>query len=218
MKSGSTDVQEFSSRVRDSILPLSVATSLPAAFREWRFTDRSEDHGRPIETCQLCGQEKLRYHFEIGNDITDETLWVGSHCILKFDVAVLREGRRLTTQEAKRRLTELTNEMQLKTCIGALEKLAVAENNRILDGALDYYKRHGKLTPKYANVVFWRLKTNGIDHQPGFFKVELKRQQHIDDLKEMPTKRVHRFWAALSPAQRRQAIALGHTAPENSSP
>jgi hypothetical protein len=78
---------------------------------------------------------------------------------------------------------------------------------------LEYYKRHGTLTPKYANVVFWRLKTNGIDHQPSFFKVELKRQQHIDDLQSMPTGRVHRFWAALSPAQRKKAIALGHTPP-----
>ncbi len=209
-------VQQFTSRVRDSILPLSVANTLPAAFREWRFTERTEDHGSPIETCQLCGQEQLRYHFEIGNDRTDETLWVGSHCILKFDVAVLREGLRLTPNEAKRRLTELTNEMQLKACISALERLAEAENNRILDGALDYYKLHGKLTPKYAYVVFWRLKTNGIDHQPSFFKVELKRQKHIDDLRAMPTKRVHRFWPALTTAQRKQAIALGHTAPDPS--
>ena len=206
-------MEHYTSRVRDSILPLSIAKTLPAAFREWRFTERTEDHGAPVETCRLCGQEGLRYHFEIGNERTDETLWVGSHCILKFDVAIVQEGRRLTPQEAKRRLTELTNGMQLKACIAALEKLAAAENNAILEGALEYYKRHGTLTPKYANVVFWRLKTNGIDHQPSFFKVELKRQQHIDDLQSMPTGRVHRFWAALSPAQRKKAIALGHTPP-----
>ena len=155
-------MEHYTSRVRDSILPLSIAKTLPAAFREWRFTERTEDHGAPVETCRLCGQEGLRYHFEIGNERTDETLWVGSHCILKFDVAIVQEGRRLTPQEAKRRLTELTN---------------------------------------------------GIDHQPSFFKVELKRQQHIDDLQSMPTGRVHRFWAALSPAQRKKAIALGHTPP-----
>ena len=209
-------MQEFTARVRESILPLSVATTLPAAFREWRFTERTEDHGAPIETCELCGQEKLRYHFEIGNARTDATLWVGSHCILKFDVAVLREGRQLSPQEAKRRLAELTNEMQLKSCIRSLEALAAAENNAILIGALDYYKRNAKLTPKFANVVFWRLRTNNIDHQPSFFKVELKRQQHIDDLRVMPTARVHRFWAALSPAQRKQAIALGHKPPVKS--
>lgn len=173
------------------------------------FTERTDDHGAPVETYQLCGQEGLRYHFEIGNERTSETLWVGSHCILKFDAAIVQEGLRLTPQEAKRRLAELTNEMQLKACIAALEKLAVMENNSILNGALDYYKRHGTLTPKYANVIFWRLKTNGIDHQASFFKVELKRQQHIGDLQAMPTGLVRRFWAALSPAQRKKAVALG---------
>jgi len=206
-------VQEFTHRVRESILPLSMASTLPGAFREWRFTERTEDHGRPCETCQLCGQECLRYHFEIGNELTDETLWVGSHCILKFDVAVLKDGMRLSLKDAKRRLIELTNAMQLKSCISALETLAAKEDNRILDGALDYYKRHSKLTPKYANVVFWRLKTNGIDYQPSFFKIELQRQQHIDDLEAMPTGRVHRFWSALTAAQRRKAIELGHAAP-----
>jgi hypothetical protein len=138
---------------------------------------------------------------------------VGSHCILKFDVAVLKDGMRLSLKDAKRRLIELTNAMQLKSCISALETLAAKEDNRILDGALDYYKRHSKLTPKYANVVFWRLKTNGIDYQPSFFKIELQRQQHIDDLEAMPTGRVHRFWSALTAAQRRKAIELGHAAP-----
>jgi len=206
-------MQEFTARVRDSILPLSEATTLPAAFREWCFTERTEDHGAPIETCRLCGQEGLRYHFEIGNERTDETLWVGSHCILKFDVAIMREGRRLTPQDAKRRLTELQNEMQLKACVAALEKLTATETNSILIGALKYYKRFGVLTPKYANVVFWRLATNRIDHQASFFKIELKRQQHIDNLQAMTPRELGRIWPALSSAQRKKAIALGHKPP-----
>ena len=63
---------------------------------------------RPSETCQLCGKQELRYHFEIGNAYTNDRLWVGSHCILQFDVDVLEDGRRLSTTEAKRHLTKLT--------------------------------------------------------------------------------------------------------------
>nr|WP_313425375.1 hypothetical protein [Brevundimonas diminuta] len=163
-------MEHYTSRVRDSILPLSIAKTLPAAFREWRFTERTEDHGAPVETCRLCGQEGLRYHFEIGNERTDETLWVGSHCILKFDVAIVQEGRRLTPQEAKRRLTELTNEMQLKACIAALEKLAAAENNAILEGALphgrgDEVYRGSKpdaRTPKARDIYIPDLSLEGI--------------------------------------------------------
>lgn len=75
----------YSQRVRDSILPLSVADTLPAAFAEWSFTENTVDHETPIETCELCGQQDLRYHFEIANPYTEAALWVGSHCILQFD-------------------------------------------------------------------------------------------------------------------------------------
>jgi hypothetical protein len=67
----------YTQRVRDSILPLSVADTLPKAFEEWRFTGHTHDHEEPIETCKLCGQEGLRYHFEIQNDFTGNSLDVG---------------------------------------------------------------------------------------------------------------------------------------------
>ena len=139
----------------------------------------------------------LRYHFEIANQNTDATLWVGSHCILQFDVAVLENGRRLSPEQAKRHLAKLTQLMQLNSCIRALEQLAAKKNNPILSGALDYYRRNKKLTPKYAAVGFWKLQAFRIDHHPSFFQVELRRDQHIEDLRAMPTRRVHRFWGAL---------------------
>lgn len=103
--------------------------------------------------------------------------------------------------------------MQLESCIRALEQLATKEDNPVLSGALDYYRRNKKLTPKYAAVVFWKLRTYRIDHHPSFFQVELRRAQHIEDLRQMPTRRVHRFWSALSVGQRRKAVELGHAAP-----
>ena len=203
----------YTQRVRESILPKSVGDTLPSAFDEWAFTNHTVDHESPIETCELCGQQDLRYHFEIGNAYTNAKLWVGSHCILQFDVAVLENGRRLSPDQAKRHLAKLTQQMQLESCIKALEKLAALEDSPILSGALDYYRRKKKLTPKYAAVVFWKLQDFNIDHHPSFFKVELRRDRHINDLREMQTSRVHRFWHALSSAQRRKAEQLGHAAP-----
>ena len=190
----------YTQRVRDSILPLSVAGNLPAAFGEWSFTENTVDHEQPIETCELCGQQDLRYHFEIANQYTDSKLWVGSHCILQFDVAVLEKGRRLSPTEAKRHLDKLTQQMQLESCIRTLEQLAAKESNPILSGALDYYRKNKKLTPKYAAVVFWKLQGFNVDHHPSFFQVELRRAQHVEDLRQMQTARVHRFWSALTTA------------------
>jgi len=203
----------YTHRVRDSILPLSVGGSLPQAFGEWAFTGETVDHEASVETCELCGQQDLRYHFRIANGYTGHQLWVGSHCILQFNVAVIERGRRLSPTEAKRHLAKLTQQMQLEACINALTKLAARESNPILSGALDYYRRKKKLTPKYAAVIFWKLQQYGIDHHPSFFQIEMNRHQHISDLRDMPTARVHRFWNALSTSQRKKAIELGHSPP-----
>jgi hypothetical protein len=203
----------YTQRVRDSILPRSVADSRPKAFEEWFFTENYKDHGMPTEVCELCGKEEIRYHFEIENELTREMLWVGSHCILKFHLAIYEGERRLTEDEAKKKLHQLTEKMRLESCIEALKKLAASEDSEILRGALDYYKKNKKLTPKQAFVVFWRLTRNAIDHNPSFFKVNLRREKYRNDLRNMETGRVHLFWRALSPSQRDLAADLGHSPP-----
>lgn len=200
-------------RVRESILPLSVGETLPKAFEEWRFTGHTEDHGEPVETCQLCGQEGLRYHFQIQNEYTANTLEVGSHCILQFSLGVYENGRKLSPTESKKYLEKLTQQMRLESCIHALERLVKSESNDILRNALEYYRKNKKLTPKFAFVVFWKLQDNRIDHDPSFFNVSLKKLSHRDDLREMPTNRVWRFWKALSASQKKLANELGHPTP-----
>jgi hypothetical protein len=206
-------LSRYPARVAESLLPLSIAATLPEAIEEWYFTENIEDHYEPIETCQLCGQEDLRYHFEIENEFTHKTLWVGSHCILQFDVPVYDGERRLTPKETKAKLDKLTEKMQLDSCVKALEKLAQTENTDILRNALAYYQRRKKLSPKFAFVVFWRLSKHKIDHRPSFFSIDLKRNKYADDLREMETSRVHFFWKALTIPQRQRAIEMGHYPP-----
>lgn len=211
-------MSSYPQRVRDSILPLSIGDTLPKAFEEWYFTGDVEDHEAPEEVCNLCGQEGLRYHFEIKNKYTHKALWVGSHCILQFDVAIYEDGRRLSSEDAKKTLDKLTEKMRLDSCIRALEKLSRSEANPILSNALEYYRRNKKLTPKFAFVVFWKLRDHGIDHSPSFFKIDLKKHRYQDDLRDMSTQRVHMFWKALSPSQRQMAIELGHSPPPAEGP
>lgn len=203
----------YPQRVRDNILPLSIGGTLPEAFEEWSFTEQTEDHEQPIETCQLCEQEALRYHFEIKNSLTKNTLWVGSQCILKFGLSVFESGRRLSESDAKKKLERLMQQMRLESCIRALENLAVAEKNEILANALEYYKKNKYLSPKLAFVVLWRLHRNKIDHSPTFFKINLKRGRYQQDLQNMKLSQVHTIWPALSSSQRDMAIRMGHHAP-----
>lgn len=105
--------------------------------------------------------------------------------------------------------------MRLESCIKALENVSQLENNKILKNALAYYLKNKYLTPKFAFVVFWRLKANKIDHHPSFFKVSLRRDSYKNDLAMMPLERVHMIWSALSASQRKIAIEYGHSAPKN---
>jgi len=202
-------------KVADNILPLSLSGILPDAFKEWYFTESIEDHGKPIEDCELCNQELLRYHFEIKNKNTAKHLWVGSSCIIKFQVQVFDNGVLLNAVGAKKKLNDLTKKMRLDSCIKALRELAISENNQILSNALEFYLKNKYLTPKFAFVVFWRLKRNNIDHSPSFFKVSLKKDKYKTDLANMPLDRVHTIWTALSSSQRKLAIRYGHSQPKN---
>lgn len=128
-------------------------------------------------------------------------------------VAVFDEGRELEPDEARKALAERMRQMRLESCLRALERLAAVEANNILSNALAYYQLHKSLTPKFANVVFWRLHANAIDHDPALFKVRLDKASYVSDLGAMPLRNVHRIWKALTSAQRKKAIELGHSAP-----
>lgn len=206
-------IDSYPLRVRENILPLSISGTLPEAFREWHFTDYTIDHEAPIEDCQLCNQEQLRYHFEIKNTHTNHTLMVGSQCILKFQLQVFENGRVLDEVDSKKKLDSLMKEMRLESCINALNRLAETEDNDILSNALAYYKKNKYLTPKQAFVVLWRLGKHKIDHSPSFFKVSLKKDKFKRDLQLMPEGRVHVIWPALTSSQRKIAEKFGHKAP-----
>lgn len=210
-------------RVAKNILPLSVSDSLPEAFQEWFFTEEICDHGESVVDCELCEKTELRYHFKIENENTSKSLWVGSSCILKFDVAVYEDRlsevngarKKLDRVGAKKKLDALTKKMQKDACLKFLYELAESEKNDIFLNAIKYYEKNGSLTPKYARVIFWRLHENNVEYHPSFFKIELKKDKHKNDLREMETYQVHHFWWALTSSQRKIAERLGHFPPKN---
>lgn len=206
-------MQYYSQRVRESILPLSVGDTLPKAFEEWSVTEQVVDHDTPHETCELCGQESLRYHFEIRNTLTKNTLWIGSQCILKFGLSVFENGRVLSPEQARKKIQRIMMQMQQDACIRALETLAIEEKNDILSNALQYFKTHKYLSPKQAFVVFWRLNKHQIEHNPSFFKIDLKHDRFKEQLRDMESSRVRILWPALTSAQRVIAMRFGHAPP-----
>lgn len=209
-------MQSYPQRVWDNIIPLSVGETLPEAFEEWAFTEETQDHEKATERCELCEQEDLRYHFRIKNQLTGHQLWVGSQCILRFSVSVFEHGRKLSSEDAKKKLNRVLQKLRQDACMVALERVAAAEKNDILFNALRYFKENKHLSPKFAFVVLWRLRINKIEHSPSFFKVTLKHAKHQADLNAMEISRVHVIWPALTTAQREMAVRMGHRQPTTS--
>jgi hypothetical protein len=207
----------YPQRVADRILPKSSpGLTLTEAFEEWEFWGNTQDHGEACEECQLCGQDRLRYHFEIVNPQTCNTMLVGSHCIEKFELAVLDEGgKRLNPTAATTKLRRLEADMREQDCMRVLEELYKRQKNDYTHSALECYKADHKLSPRLAATVFYRLSQphTGILYTPSFFSISLRRSQHKEDLQDMEAHRVHLIWGALTPPQREKAIDLGHSEP-----
>lgn len=114
---------------------------MPEALKEWFFTEKVYDHETAEADCQLCDQEQLRYHFQIQNRHTSKTLWVGSSCILRFQISVYENSALLDSEKSKKKLDKLAQQMRQRTCVRALKRLADIEDRSILSNALKFYKK-----------------------------------------------------------------------------
>jgi len=78
---------------------------LKKAFREWFFTFKVFDWKDSVKVCDICGNKRLRYHYEMRNSYNGAKLSIGSDCILHFleELGVLlpdADGNELTETEA----------------------------------------------------------------------------------------------------------------------
>lgn len=100
-------------RIAPQLLPRSEEQSIvERALDEWVYGRECVDYGLAEETCELCLQKGLRYHFLIGNEATSHRLQVGSECVTRFDLGVLdldtsqivhgAEGRKLVSVDLRR--------------------------------------------------------------------------------------------------------------------
>lgn len=201
----------WAARVCTNLFPLSVEKeSLAKALKEWAQTGDMIDHMVAKAVCEMCGKQPIRYHFEIANDHTDKTLWVGSECIEKFGVdAVLPDGTRVSGDEAVKVVRKNRAKMIEDARKGRVEqaiKVVITKEDKdhlrpILERCLTDHKAGKALSPKLMATLAWRLKTFDVLHSPNDFRVALRRDQHKSDLYQMSTLRAQDLARYLSPQQ-----------------
>lgn len=203
----------WAERAAAALLPLSIARNLATALKEWSYSGRFFDLEQADGTCELCGQQDLRYHFEIDNRQTSASLLVGSECIKRFEIAGLDErGRRLdaaaTGKLVDRHRRGLVEDARKQRVMTAL--LTLGRKDPSFDAAnfMEFVDDRGSFTPKQVAMIFWRLGTAGIEYRPNDWKVRMRRDSDLGQLRNMTPAAYRRVTAALTAAQRKRIAEI----------
>ena len=196
---------DWDKKARENLLPLSEEQfDLEIALKEWRCTAKVIDHITPSETCQLCENTGLRYHFEIKNDRSENHMLVGSSCILRFNIAVYGEhGELLEGQAREKRLNDTIHILQTESALEALRQLWQIDKER--RGLIEYYVRNFEqrngFEPGQLLFLFQQLRKNKIEYEPAYYKVTLRSGQDQDELLRMSEEDRALLWPSLSASQ-----------------
>lgn len=182
------------------------------AQKEWFFTGEIIDHEQPVETCELCEHEALRYHYLIANDLGNN-LWVGSKCIDKFDITVRDEVGNEITENKEAYLIKQARKKHIK---GVFEKLLLIKPIGKMKGknGEEFYKikldewckeqyLSGRQNARILNYLFVRFDEEGIFYEKSFFSIDLRSQENKDKLLKLSQTQFERIKPALSSSQRK---------------
>jgi hypothetical protein len=138
---------DWDQKARENLLPLSKEREdLAVALKEWFYTGTGFDHTTPSQTCQICGNTGLRYHFEVKNKQTEQTLLIGSSCILRFGIAVYGDqGEVLEGKAKEKKLSDKIRGFQLEAALEALRQLwkLDQENRDLIEDYASEFKESG---------------------------------------------------------------------------
>ncbi|KAA9013894.1 hypothetical protein F4U94_15520 [Sphingobium limneticum] len=213
-------MSSWAERAAATLLPLSRASSLGPALREWSYTGRFFDLEARDGICELCGQQDLRYHFEIENSGTASSLLVGSECIKRFEITgVDEQGQRLdadaTGKLVDRHRRGLVEDARKQRVMTALLKLGQEVDEFDAWDFIDFVDDKGAFTPNQVAMIFWRMGSAGVNYRPADWKVRMRRDSDWRQLRTMKPAAFKRVIAALTPAQRRRVAEIEANFSEN---
>lgn len=193
---------------RSKLLSLSKnKRNYDAAVEEWGYFGNFHDNDISSAECQLCGQQHIRYEFEIVNRHNDNNLLVGSECITKFGITVFDEyGNKITGKSARARVTgdrrKLVANAQTQSVINSLLALASKDADFKIHDFIRYYQERGAFTPRQLSLLMWRLKAQRVPHNKAHFKLTIKRDREKHDLLRLEDFKLQQIAPCLSASQR----------------
>ena len=196
---------DWDRKAHENLLPLSKEQdNLEIALKEWHCTLKVIDHITPSEICQLCENTGLRYHYEIRNDQSESQLWVGSSCVLRFNIAIYDEyGELLIGRAREKRLSDAISTLQTEKALESLRQLWKVDkkNRELVAYYVDNFKQRNGFEPRQLLFLFHQLRENEIEYEPAYYKLTLRSSGDQDQLLQMSEDERTLIWSSLSPSQ-----------------
>ncbi|MCI5196037.1 MAG: hypothetical protein D3919_07365 [Candidatus Electrothrix sp. AW5] len=193
-------------RSTKNLLALSHATDFITAQREWQFEGDVIDHEFPTETCELCEHKELRYHYKIYNSETENQLWVGSSCILRFQEIYIYdvEGNSITeTSERKKELERVFRKKIENKMLNPLRNLWKDKESyrKEIVSSVDHFKKNRAFLPKQLSLLFSWLNEEQIEYQAEIFPIYLRSNESKEQLYSMQKSKLNLIKNSLSESQ-----------------
>jgi len=186
----------FTSRVAANILPLSVEQfDVKKAFLEWGYTGVSTDSLEPLEDCELCDHQGLRYQFEIQNHLTTKKLLVGSQCINRFQIGG-EEGMEKVQIDLNKLLENARHQRVLFTLDALLPVFPQAAAAKIR------YAEDLNFSPAILFELLALIYLHKIPFNPQDFVVRLRKHSEQNQLLEATDAQYQRILPCLSSTQK----------------
>jgi len=194
---------------KKNLLPLSKEKeNFQEAVKEWFYTDELMEYEDPVEICELCEKDGLRYHFQIKNELGN-ILWVGTKCIEKFGITIYDEkGNEITenkeayliNQAKKKHVKEILLKLNNANPAGEMKGHHLKElDNYCIEG----YSIEGKFDAKMINYLFMRLGAERIRFRANCFKINLRSDESKRKLLSLKMVQYERIQGALSTSHRK---------------
>uniref|UniRef100_A0A914DHC9 Uncharacterized protein n=1 Tax=Acrobeloides nanus TaxID=290746 RepID=A0A914DHC9_9BILA len=202
-------MSSYIERVKENLFPLSIEKEdLSKAFKEWLYNENAFDLEQDVEDCQLCNHPNIRYQFEIVNKHNENELLVGSECIKRFNIAATDEFGNILNQEESRKKVDksrrkLISDASKRRAITSLIRLSAVEEKFDIDSFIGYLQDNGAFTPNQLSTLDWRMNEHKIRHNPGDFKMKIRRDREKDQLREMEDWKIRKLWPYMSVNQQK---------------
>lgn len=182
----------------------------PEFCAQWTHTGQFRDYGTPKAVCQLCGNTRLRYHFLIAHKATGEALWVGSQCILNFDLSaeVVQERKTRAKQQA-------ADEKQYQQLVAVLREVQLVYtllkegDRRKIRWVVGKFQQRGDFSPADLAWLFQVMAICGCVPSFCLYPVTLRSKRDRSELLQMGISGLRLIFPCLSEDQRKKCLAWG---------